>query len=445
MTWASGLMSPSLPDHCEPSSQFLISLSSYFNTCIPTPLAFFSLLFGLLSVVTWLFSLIPQAYENYVNKSASGLSLVFLLDWGIGDAANVLGVILTNQASWQLCLAVYFLVVDIFLLWQYFWYRRPQFDGTRAEMKHAPCLGHSVETIDELSQVGGSDSDVSTELLVKDTLFEQGHRSPSSSRSSLVRKNRSPGPSPKTLLFLSTICAVLAQAAPAKLPESSLLPSRSLDSDDSQRLDNETIGQIFSWICVSCYLISRVPQLYMNWQRKSTGGLSLALFVSAILGNVLYAASLITNPNAYYDFLPYGGGGWAGPAGNDRIKWITLAFPFFMATAGNLLLDTGILYQFMIYRENAEGDQELAFEEAEMITKPTQCKNLGTIGNLDNPGIQPPGYGTLWFDLCYIYLAFIIFHRWYLFLFFVHECIAPPMYQWNSTGIYNKTASYITT
>jgi hypothetical protein len=104
------------------------------------------------------------------------------------------------------------------------------------------------------------------------------------------------------------------------------------------------------------YLGSRPPQLYKNYQRKSTEGLSPLLFFAAFCGNFFYSSSLLTNPNAWSDFAPYGGGGWADAHGNDRWEWIGRSMPFFLGAFGVLGLDGFMGVQFLMY--GSEEDDE---------------------------------------------------------------------------------------
>lgn len=97
------------------------------------------------------------------------------------------------------------------------------------------------------------------------------------------------------------------------------------------------------------YLGSRPPQLVKNYRRKSTEGLSPLLFMAAFGGNFFYSLSVVTNPNAWSDFPPYGGGGWADDHGNDRLEWIGRALPFFLGAFGVLGLDGFMGVQFLMY------------------------------------------------------------------------------------------------
>ena len=125
----------------------------------------------------------------------------------------------------------------------------------------------------------------------------------------------------------------------------------------------ENVGTLLSWTSTVLYLGSRLPQLLKNWRRKSTAGLSPHLFMAAFCGNLLYSSAMLTNPNGWYDFGPYGGGGWAGADGSDRAKWVTAALPFFLGAAGVLGLDASVGIQFLLYGDDA--GKVLLVEEGE--------------------------------------------------------------------------------
>lgn len=109
---------------CTPTNVLLTSISSIFGQCIPTPLALISTTLGILSMLAWFCAQVPQLYTNYRLQSASGLSIFFLTEWLLGDIANLAGGWMTGQASWQVGIALYYVVVDLSLTLQYFWYTR---------------------------------------------------------------------------------------------------------------------------------------------------------------------------------------------------------------------------------------------------------------------------------------------------------------------------------
>ncbi|KAL2865421.1 PQ-loop repeat-containing protein [Aspergillus lucknowensis] len=358
-----------LPEHCQPTSQFLVALSSRLNICLPTPLALLSSTLGTLSIVSWLFAQIPQIYKNFQLQSTSGLSIFFLIIWCLGDMGNLLGALLTRQAAWQVIIAGYYVSVDITLVVQYFWYTHYKGSGDDAyvALPHSDDDNVPANVLQgvSFSEDGSTLTDSSPRLSPRvyskaATDFKTGslntlNNAPTSysneklgsSRRSTARTGNSmvvPNTAARTVLLASTLCAVVANAAPT---ESDPLPP-------SSGLTLEFLGRIFSWMSTVLYLGSRPPQLYKNYRRKSTSGLSPLLFMAAFSGNFFYSASLLTSPNAWYDFPPYGGGGWADADGNSRVEWVGRAIPFFLGAFGVLFLDGFMGVQFLMYGSDDE-------------------------------------------------------------------------------------------
>ncbi|KAJ5486960.1 hypothetical protein N7530_001260 [Penicillium desertorum] len=374
------LLSGTLPDHCEPTSPFLTAVSSHLHICIPTPLAAISSVLGTLSIVSWLFAQLPQIYKNFQVQSTSGLSIFFLVIWCLGDASNLVGAICTRQAGWQVVIASYYVFVDITLVFQFFWYThyKPRQNGFYNNLSHS----HDSAGRDVIQGVSppGHDSNRQTPAPVdmdnkhteaKDVGFQAGsvlnltrEQTASYSKEKLSSSRRSvrvsgsahspPFALPRTMLMASLLCAVLANAAPTDKPHPPI-------SDAPHEAIVEIIGRVFSWMSTILYLGSRPPQLYKNYQRKSTEGLSPLLFMAAFCGNLFYSSSLLTNPNAWSDFSPYGGGGWADNHGNDRLEWIGRATPFFLGAFGVLGLDGFMGVQFLMYGDGPEHEDAESF------------------------------------------------------------------------------------
>ena len=51
---------------------------------------------GLASIAVWAVAQVPQFVENMKNRSSDALSAWFLLQWLLGDSANLLGCLLTG-------------------------------------------------------------------------------------------------------------------------------------------------------------------------------------------------------------------------------------------------------------------------------------------------------------------------------------------------------------
>ncbi|KAJ5551204.1 hypothetical protein N7535_000853 [Penicillium sp. DV-2018c] len=367
-----------LPDRCEPTSPFLTAVSSHLHICIPTPLAAISSLLGTFSIVSWLFAQLPQIYKNFQAQSTSGLSIFFLLIWCLGDASNLIGALYTRQAGWQVVVASYYVFVDVVLVIQFFWYthykRRQNGWYNNLSHSHGSAPGDIIEGAPLPGQISNyrtsrpldmkpkhseaKDMGVQAGSVLNSTPGQAASYSNekfSSSRRS-VRMSTSahsmPFALPRTMLMASLLCAVLANAAPTEKPHPPI-------SEAPREAIVEIIGRVFSWMSTLLYLGSRPPQLYKNYQRKSTEGLSPLLFMAAFCGNLFYSSSLLTNPNAWSDFAPYGGGGWADAHGNERREWIGRSLPFFLGAFGVLGLDGFMGIQFLMYGDGpGHGDDE---------------------------------------------------------------------------------------
>ncbi|KAK4690973.1 solute carrier family 66 (lysosomal lysine-arginine transporter), member 1, partial [Lecanoromycetidae sp. Uapishka_2] len=364
-----------LPDHCEPTSQYLIRFSSAFGSCVPTSLAFISTTFGVFSIVSWLFAQVPQIYKNYQLHSAAGLSIYFLAEWLLGDLTNLIGAVLTKQATWQVVVASYYVTVDVVLVGQYVWYShlkaRKEVVVPDYEESLDRSLGGSGQVLDGVSPSYDSDTSDSTiaEYGKDDTMSADASsesrdvhtRTPAASSSYSTQEKHSPkthgravrrpqgsrfaSPSAKGLLLVSVICVALTNASP--VPADSPVLS-------SSPATSEFVGQIISWCSTLLYLGSRLPQIYKNAIRRSTAGLSPALFIAAFFGNLFYSTSLLTNPLAWASYPPYGLHGWVGPDGSDRTQWVKLAVPFWLGAAGVLALDATVGVQFLAFGEDME-------------------------------------------------------------------------------------------
>jgi uncharacterized protein with PQ loop repeat len=377
MTWQALVFQPELPLYCTPTNDFLYTFSSTFHTCIPTPLAFISTLLGTLSIVSWLFAQLPQIYKNYTIKSTSGLSIFFLVEWCAGDLSNLLGAVFTKQARWQMIVAGYYCLVDSMLVAQWIWYEclrhgyrirqvwsdsnvdgRP---GRDQEMVIEGVPAMSRETTFERSdspERKSSAKDIHASGNGKATMwrmpiFGDANEKYSSSKSprtiNRVQASSSiPSPSPRTVLLLACLIS-LAQASP-------LRPTihHNHDNPISRLSDLEAAGTVLSWVSTLLYLGSRLPQLYKNWARKSTAGLSAHLFIAAFFGNLFYSSSMLTNPNLWADAPAHGLHGWVENVANIRYDWFMRALPFWLGAAGVLVMDAAVGVQFLMYGESED-------------------------------------------------------------------------------------------
>lgn len=411
------IAAPSIPSNCEPANEFLYRLSATFHTCVPTNLALLSTLLGTCSIISWLFAQLPQIYKNHKLKSTSGLSAFFLTEWLLGDATNLLGCLFTGQASWQIIIASYYVFVDCCLCAQWVWYEmlhhgrplRPIWG--RWNGSNNGSSGKQTPGMDQVWRSGKDSSTIESTKAPGSPLDTPSHGNQSPKRDIPPRSNpmdafripnfarspakeawqstppsgsspnphirrvaasTSPMPSPKTVLYISLVLAVLSNTSSAT-PVSPFAPAPyriraiAAASSESPPASTAIVGKIFSWMSTFLYLGSRLPQLYKNQVRKSTAGLSPALFAAAFFGNLFYSSSLLSNPCAWYDYAPGSGSGWVGPEGSVRRDWVLRATPFFLGAAGVLLMDAAVGLQFVYFGDNEPRGRSLNPRDDEVI------------------------------------------------------------------------------
>lgn len=67
----------------------------------------------------------------------------------------------------------------------------------------------------------------------------------------------------------------------------------------------DTAGGLLGWISMTFYLVGRFPQIWLNYKRKSTQGLSLLMYIFTILGNATYIAVITVDPQTIQSNIPW--------------------------------------------------------------------------------------------------------------------------------------------
>lgn len=288
----------------------------------------------------------------------------------------------------MIILAVYYTLADIVLLLQCFWYKgftlRDDYkkpgdsDSSTATSpsEHSPLLsaqtnGHSYSngngngngheiTRPRISDIDRRHSSHSQGSFRERFLSIDGtHLSPVTPLHDDPAQDAPPRPhaaqsSLQTVLFnLGTIVLVVAAGvfgwylSASRAPPSSSPPS-------SAPLRFSLWGQISGYVCALLYLGSRVPQLLLNYRRKSTDGISMLFFLFACLGNLTYVLSiLVYKPRCGDDGVCRGGEGRAVYA-----RYVSVNMSWLLGSFGTLVLDAGVFVQYFMYRVDEESDDE---------------------------------------------------------------------------------------
>ncbi|KAI0115231.1 PQ-loop-domain-containing protein [Daldinia grandis] len=332
---------------------------------------------GSISIAAWVVVFSPQIVENFRRGSADGLSVPFIILWLLGDVFNILGAILQGVLPTMLILAIYYTIADFVLLAQCFYYKgftwKDEIPSSQPKPPNVVVVGDATERtgllnghFNERERRGSGWS----------------HLNPTVPMVSEVPVTPPPPPT-RLQSVIWNLVAVLMVCVSGVL---GWLLSRQYSNGQPDSPADEGLpsfdlwGQIFGWLCALLYLGSRLPQLLLNWRRKSTEGVSILFFLFACLGNLTYVLSI-------FAYEPYCAKSHCQPGEAERIygRYILVNSSWLAGSLGTLFLDLGIFAQFFIYSKDESADEEEAIEDEEAIDDEQQLD--------DRPLLQRAGSG----------------------------------------------------
>ncbi|KAI9888366.1 MAG: hypothetical protein M1814_000527 [Vezdaea aestivalis] len=225
-------------------------------------------IFGSISITCWLVVFTPQIVENFRNRSTDGLSLRFIVIWAFGDVFNVIGGVAQQILPTQLILAIYYVAVDVVLLGQFFVYGGMS-SKPKATSDEAEQIGHTgIPTIQR------SNSQSSAANLSPATPFHDAAKLGAAQRRDHNRSTKRWALLAIQALSVPLICLVgVLGWWISGVNKNYNGGSRRTAQEQEADLKMDIVGQVFGYLCAVTYLGSRLPQIMLNYQRKSTEGM----------------------------------------------------------------------------------------------------------------------------------------------------------------------------
>lgn len=272
---------------------------------------------GSISIACWIIVFAPQIYQNFTRKSAEGLSMLFVVLWLLGDVFNVIGAVMQGVLPTMVVLAIYYTLADVVLLWQCFYY------GTHTK----------VDPI-HLSPANplNNESEPLLETIVEGAVHPEGFNDINGSCPETTTSSPNDWMYNVFMVFLVFLAGVGGWYFGGKHETG----SKPIDAD----LEFNTLAQAFGWLCAVLYLGSRIPQILLNFERKSCEGISFLFFLFACLGNITYVVSILSV--------------CTGP------RYLLVNSSWLAGSVGTLVEDFIIFVQFFLYNEKEVEDEELA-------------------------------------------------------------------------------------
>ncbi|KAB2578134.1 putative pq loop repeat protein [Lasiodiplodia theobromae] len=316
---------------------------------------------GSISIACWVVVFSPQIIENFRRGSAEGLSVVFIVVWLLGDVFNIVGAVLQRVLPTMIILAIYYTLADIVLLAQCFYYkgftlkdevRKPEDDDEppREPSETSALLGQSRPAHISDFEGGRRRSSFSS---FTERLFHDGeHLSPATpfvDTPAPDTARQAPRSALKSVLFNLVAVILVCAAGFLGWLFTYQPPENNTANEGEDSIQFNVLGQIGGYICCVLYLGSRVPQLYLNYKRQSTEGISMLFFIFACLGNLTYVISILA-----YKPVCHGHGGHCRPgeAGDIYGRYFLVNLSWLLGSFGTLLLDAGVFVQYFMYKKD---------------------------------------------------------------------------------------------
>lgn len=337
---------------------------------------------GSISIACWIIVFAPQIYENFRRKSLEGLSLTFIILWLAGDVFNVLGAVLQGVLPTMVILAVYYTLADVVLLWQCLVYGHGEKKPDLIHLSPANPLNEDVLEVvlsnddhhnhhqeQQQQQRRQQEQQVTNAFINNNDTTEdlESNSIPSNNTNNSVSKS-----SQLQSFLLNSLMVFLVIASGVigwyisylKDYKNGKHPGKN-HAKHPKDLVFDPLAQVFGWLCAFLYLGSRIPQIVLNYERKSCDGISFMFFLFACLGNLTYVISILSIDMSW-NYL------WVNSS------WLA-------GSLGTLGLDFTIFVQFFLYN----GDKDDDYSESEYSQSETELESL-----LNSSNSERISYGT---------------------------------------------------
>jgi solute carrier family 66 (lysosomal lysine-arginine transporter), member 1 len=244
---------------------------------------FFSWSFGILCIILWIFVLLPQFIETSRVKSSNAISYSMILLIFIGDCLSTISSSFLQTNPIIFYTGIFYIIFDIVFILQWFYYNTDS------------------DCIDSIT----IDSDNYFELN-KNIYFWQKYPWITDDYNYNYNNNK---------LFIKVSTFILLVILLSILPI----------------ITNNTFAIIISWLSVISYFVSRIPQIILNFKRKSTQGLSIYTFILIFFANTCFLISILIK--------------------SQKDDYLIKHLPWLIGSVVSIFIDIFIFYQFYIYKQ----------------------------------------------------------------------------------------------
>ncbi|MFH4980379.1 hypothetical protein AB6A40_007088 [Gnathostoma spinigerum] len=235
-------------------------IRKFLGDCVRTNVQVVGFFIGILSVILLSSCLIPQLYFNFRSKTCEGLSPALILFWAVGNSMCVIGTFFANQFAFQKAIAIFDVVQDMIMIGQYLAYsvyKKYSLISDRSILKiFLPLLA--------------------TNLFILPSIFARSMQSTDLAVASKPQRH--------LMKYLHVV---------------------EMDSFVSSRGLFVEIGYLLIFISSVFFVLAQLPQIWLNYRRKSCKGLSMGMYGALLAGRVTNVLSIILQSADLNDFFAH--------------------------------------------------------------------------------------------------------------------------------------------
>jgi len=288
--------------YCEPQEKdgytYVQFLGTVMGICAWTPLEIFAVSLGLVNILCWLFAQAPQIYKNWKLKQTEALSPHFLVIWLTGDITNLIGCVLTQQLPVQLYTAIYFCFIDVIMVSQWVYYTKINpIDKSRTS---------TIAPLIQTHEIGPKYLFIYFLVVINLLSF------PGLFKTLYTVEDPSISPHRQLLQFLNQT-GTHCEFKPFILPWLKIF------------------GDVCAWISAVIYNLARIPQIHLNYRRKTVRGLSVTMFILINIANICYGTYMLLLTKEFKE------------------KFFISDLPYVLGSLGAIVTNTVVLGQWCYY------------------------------------------------------------------------------------------------
>ncbi|KAG5953411.1 hypothetical protein E4U53_005698 [Claviceps sorghi] len=303
---------------------------------------------GSISIACWVIVFTPQLIANWRSASAEALSIQFVVVWLIGDVFNIAGAVLQRVLPTMIILAVYYTLADVVLLGQCFYYRGFTLRDRALSPAPKPRLAH-----DENGHTNEGTALLGENHHPERRTSDWTCLSPAVPHISHAEATPPPPTALQTAAWNASVVIMVCAAGVLGwfLGEQAKADEKEPSKGGEDALAFSAWGQFFGYLCAVFYIASRVPQLILNYRRKTTEGLSMLFFIFACLGNVTFVLSIFAyEPQCEHTHCE------PGEAGRVYGKYMLVNLSWLAGALVTLLMDLIVFGQYFYYNRVDQDD-----------------------------------------------------------------------------------------